>query len=106
MVDDAMQSERDFNERNVEEFRRNGGRVGGQFEGFPLLLLTSTGARSGPPSRRLCANYLAASAIPFIGSSSSGRPGLASIRSAPTGSSRSSNWLPNNSTADGLRVAK
>ena len=44
MVDDA---ERDFNERNIEEFRRNGGKVGGQFEGFPLLLLTSTGARSG-----------------------------------------------------------
>jgi len=47
MVDDAMQSEREFNERNIEEFRRNDGKVGGQFEGFPLLLLTSTGARSG-----------------------------------------------------------
>lgn len=47
MADDAMQSEREFNERNIEEFRRNGGKVGGQFEGFPLLLLTSTGARSG-----------------------------------------------------------
>jgi deazaflavin-dependent oxidoreductase (nitroreductase family) len=46
MVDDAMRSEREFNERNIEEFRRNGGKVGGQFEGFPLLLLTSTGARS------------------------------------------------------------
>ncbi len=42
-----MSSERGFNERNIEEFRRNGGKVGGQFEGFPLLLLTSTGARSG-----------------------------------------------------------
>ncbi len=42
-----MSSERDFNQRNIEEFRRNGGKVGGQFEGFPLLLLTSTGARSG-----------------------------------------------------------
>ncbi len=42
-----MRSERDFNDRNIEEFRRNGGKVGGQFEGFPLLLLTSTGARSG-----------------------------------------------------------
>jgi deazaflavin-dependent oxidoreductase (nitroreductase family) len=47
MGDDAMRSERDFNEHNIEEFRRNGGKVGGQFEGFPLLLLTSTGARSG-----------------------------------------------------------
>lgn len=44
MADDA---EREFNERNIEEFRANGGKVGGQFEGFPLLLLTSTGAKSG-----------------------------------------------------------
>lgn len=47
MGDDALSSEREFNEQNIEEFRRNGGKVGGQFEGFPLLLLTSTGARSG-----------------------------------------------------------
>lgn len=44
MVDDA---ERQFNEHNIDEFRRRGGTVGGQFEGTPLLLLTSTGARSG-----------------------------------------------------------
>jgi deazaflavin-dependent oxidoreductase (nitroreductase family) len=47
MADDVMSSERDLNERNIDEFRRNGGKVGGQFEGFPLLLLTSTGAKSG-----------------------------------------------------------
>ncbi|BBY37806.1 hypothetical protein MMAN_19400 [Mycobacterium mantenii] len=47
MGDDALSAEREFNEQNIEEFRRNGGKVGGQFEGFPLLLLTSTGARSG-----------------------------------------------------------
>ena len=47
MSDDAMREEREFNERNIEAFRRNGGKVGGQFEGFPLLLLTSTGAKSG-----------------------------------------------------------
>lgn len=33
----------------VQEFRANGGKVGGPFEGFPLLLLTTTGARSGQP---------------------------------------------------------
>ncbi len=43
----ADESERNFNERNIDEFRRNGGKVGGQFEGFPLLLLTSTGSKSG-----------------------------------------------------------
>ncbi len=47
MSDDEMASEREFNEQNIEEFRRNGGKVGGQFEGFPLLLLTSSGAKSG-----------------------------------------------------------
>ena len=44
---DVMVDERDFNQRNIDEFRANAGKVGGQFEGFPLLLLTSTGARSG-----------------------------------------------------------
>jgi deazaflavin-dependent oxidoreductase (nitroreductase family) len=47
MTEDDLAGERDFNARNIEEFRRNGGKVGGQFEGFPLLLLTSKGAKSG-----------------------------------------------------------
>lgn len=47
MADDDNSGERDFNQRNIDEFRANGGKVGGQFEGFPLLLLTSTGAKSG-----------------------------------------------------------
>ncbi len=37
----------DFNRRNIEEFRANHGRIGGQFEGAPVLLLHTTGARSG-----------------------------------------------------------
>lgn len=37
----------DFNATIIEEFRANGGKVGGRFEGAPLLLLTSTGAKSG-----------------------------------------------------------
>jgi deazaflavin-dependent oxidoreductase (nitroreductase family) len=37
----------EFNRRNIEEFRANHGRLGGQFEGAPVLLLHSTGARSG-----------------------------------------------------------
>jgi len=31
----------------IEEFRANEGRVGGMFEGAPLLILHTTGARSG-----------------------------------------------------------
>jgi deazaflavin-dependent oxidoreductase (nitroreductase family) len=37
----------DWNTKIIEEFRANGGKVGGQFEGAPLLLLHTTGARSG-----------------------------------------------------------
>jgi deazaflavin-dependent oxidoreductase (nitroreductase family) len=37
----------DWNAKVVEEFRANAGKVGGQFEGAPLLLLHSTGAKSG-----------------------------------------------------------
>jgi deazaflavin-dependent oxidoreductase (nitroreductase family) len=38
-----------FNEVIADEFRANDGKVGGQFEGADLLLLTSTGAKSGQP---------------------------------------------------------
>ena len=36
-----------FNQAIIEEFRANGGKVGGQFEGAPMLLLTTTGAKTG-----------------------------------------------------------
>lgn len=36
-----------WNRQIIEEFRTNGGKVGGQFEGAPLLLLHTTGAKSG-----------------------------------------------------------
>jgi deazaflavin-dependent oxidoreductase (nitroreductase family) len=39
----------DFNSSVIAEFRANQGRVGGMFEGGRLLLLTTTGARSGRP---------------------------------------------------------
>jgi deazaflavin-dependent oxidoreductase (nitroreductase family) len=37
----------EFNRQLIEEFRANGGKVSGMFAGAPLLLLTTTGARSG-----------------------------------------------------------
>ncbi|MGY0234485.1 nitroreductase family deazaflavin-dependent oxidoreductase [Longispora urticae] len=37
----------DFNARIIEEFRANGGRVGGDFAEFTLLLLHHVGATSG-----------------------------------------------------------
>jgi F420H(2)-dependent quinone reductase len=39
----------DWDHQIIEEFRANGGNVGGQFAGVPLLLLTTTGAKSGEP---------------------------------------------------------
>jgi deazaflavin-dependent oxidoreductase (nitroreductase family) len=42
-----MAGPNDWNRAIIEEFRANGGKVGGQFAGAPLLLLTTTGARSG-----------------------------------------------------------
>lgn len=69
MAEDALSSERDFNERNIDEFRRNGGKVGGQFEGFPLLLLTSTGARSGAQRTNPVAYFDIDGRIYVVGSS-------------------------------------
>jgi deazaflavin-dependent oxidoreductase (nitroreductase family) len=42
-----MTDAKDFNQQIIDEFRANGGKVGGRFEGAPLLLLHSTGAKSG-----------------------------------------------------------
>lgn len=40
-------AQNDFNLKIIEEFRANGGETSGPFKGRPLLLLTTTGAKSG-----------------------------------------------------------
>lgn len=42
-----MADRNNWNRQMIEEFRANGGKVGGMWEGRPLLLLTTTGAKSG-----------------------------------------------------------
>ena len=42
-----MTTQNDFNQQVIAEFRANGGKVGGRFAGAPMLLLTTTGAKSG-----------------------------------------------------------
>jgi deazaflavin-dependent oxidoreductase (nitroreductase family) len=37
----------DFNSQVIEEFRANGGKAGGIFEGMPLVLVHNVGAKSG-----------------------------------------------------------
>lgn len=37
----------DFNRQLIGEFRANEGKVGGMFAGAPMLLMTTTGAKSG-----------------------------------------------------------
>lgn len=45
-TDDSAQY-RDFNQGVIEEFRANGGSVGGQMEGWPLILVNHRGAKTG-----------------------------------------------------------
>jgi deazaflavin-dependent oxidoreductase (nitroreductase family) len=40
---------KEWNERKIAEFRANGGALGGQFSGRPMLLLHTVGARTGDP---------------------------------------------------------
>ncbi len=44
-----MSNPNDFNQSVITEFRANGGKVGGPFENSPMILLTTTGAKSGQP---------------------------------------------------------
>lgn len=45
--DDRVRATNDWNKQIIEEFRANEGKVGGSFEGAPILLLHTTGAKSG-----------------------------------------------------------
>ena len=62
-----------FNASLIEEFRANGGKVGGRFEGRPVVLVTATGAKSG---RRLTIPlvYLQDGDRRFIFASKAGSP--------------------------------
>ena len=42
-----MPDMKEFNQRVITDSRANGGKVGGQMEGLPLLLVTMTGAKIG-----------------------------------------------------------
>ena len=63
----------DFNATIIEEFRANEGKVGGGFEGAPLLLLTTKGAKSGQ-ARVAPLAYLSDGDRVFVFGSKAGAP--------------------------------
>ncbi|HVB14533.1 MAG TPA: nitroreductase family deazaflavin-dependent oxidoreductase [Candidatus Dormibacteraeota bacterium] len=63
----------DFNTQVIQEFRQNQGKVGGNFEGAPVLLLHTTGAKSGQ-ARLHPVMYLDIEGRRFVFASKGGAP--------------------------------
>lgn len=63
----------DWNTQIIEEFRSNEGRLGGQFEGSPMLLLTTTGAKTGQ-KRVNPMMYLSEDGFTYVFASKAGAP--------------------------------
>ena len=57
-----------WNDTVIDEFRANDGKVGGQFAGANLLLLTTTGAKSGQPRLAPLAYFTIDGKLIIIGS--------------------------------------
>ena len=68
-----MAETNDFNTQIIKEFRDNAGRVGGPFEGAPMLLLTTKGAKTGT-SRVNPMMYLAEDGRRYVFASKAGAP--------------------------------
>ena len=68
-----MPDPNEWNTKIIEEFRSNEGRVGGQFEGAPLLLLTTKGAKTGR-ARVNPMMYLAEEGETYVFASKAGQP--------------------------------
>lgn len=62
------ESMKTFNDAVVDEFRANDGKVGGQFAGMDMLLLTTTGAKSGQPRLSPLAYHRIDGALIIVGS--------------------------------------
>jgi deazaflavin-dependent oxidoreductase (nitroreductase family) len=62
----------DFTEQIIKEFRANDGQVGGPFTDARLLLLTTTGARSGRPHTTVLGYYPDGERVLVVGSAGGG----------------------------------
>ena len=81
----------DWNNSIIEEFRANDGKVGGRFQGMPLLLLHHRGAKSG--TERV--NPLAYQPLP---------DGSMAIFGSRGGSERNPDWFHNVRENPGVKV--
>jgi deazaflavin-dependent oxidoreductase (nitroreductase family) len=84
-------SPNDWNNGIIEEFRSNGGKVGGRFQGLPLLLLHHRGAKSGIER----VNPLAYQPLP---------DGSMAIFASRGGSERNPDWFHNVRENPGVKV--
>ena len=69
-----MTQANDFNRGIIDEFRANHGAVGGPFEGAPIVLLTTTGAKSGARRVNPLAALPAEDGALFVFASKGGAP--------------------------------
>ncbi len=68
-----MSDVNNWNQKIIEEFRANGGKVGGPFDGAPVLLLHTTGAKTGR-ERVNPVMYLELGGRTFVFASKAGAP--------------------------------
>ena len=68
-----MTTPNDWNSDVIKEFRENSGKVGGRFEGAPVLLLTTKGAKTGK-TRITPLMYLPHDGRMFVFASKGGAP--------------------------------
>ncbi|MFH8380460.1 nitroreductase/quinone reductase family protein [Kitasatospora sp. NPDC018058] len=73
MPDSSSTSVNSFNLNVIDELRANGGRAGGPFEGGDLLLLTTTGARTGRP-HTVPLGYVRTEGLVLVVASAAGAP--------------------------------
>jgi deazaflavin-dependent oxidoreductase (nitroreductase family) len=69
-----MSEMNDFNQQVIDEFRANAGQVGGSFEGAPMVLLTTTGAKSGRSRTNPVVGYVGDDGTLYVFASKAGAP--------------------------------
>lgn len=83
----------DWNKAIIDEFRENEGKVGGQFEGAPMVLVHHRGRRSGKDS-----------ITPMMYLSDEQDPGVIYVFASKAGAPTNPDWYYNLTTAGEARV--